>query len=50
MRETEPPVMKVSCWYRGASVECPLTEWGIICQKCGWNPEVEEKRKERMKI
>ena len=37
------------CVFRGACIECPVAEWGHRCNECGWNPEVEAKRKEKMK-
>lgn len=39
----------VPCTFRGACVECPETEFNSnLCKSCGWNPEVEAQRKERL--
>lgn len=46
----------VRCKYQGDDfdgVQCPRSERGKLCDKCGWNPAVEyariKKIKERMK-
>lgn len=33
------------CKFNG-NIDCV---WHVKCEKCGWNPEVEEKRKRKMK-
>lgn len=39
----------VPCTYRGACVECPKADFNSnLCEACGWNPEVEAKRKGRL--
>lgn len=35
------------CKYRRNGVECSL--WHRCCKECGWNPEVEQDRKEQMR-
>lgn len=38
----------VICEFRGTGVECPRSDYAAgKCDKCGWNPAVEEKRIER---
>lgn len=37
------------CLFRGPTIECPKEEFNTEkCDSCGWNPIVEQKRKEKM--
>lgn len=40
----------VPCKFRGTGIECPTSDFSSMrCENCGWNPDVEEKRIERLK-
>ena len=43
-RPTRPTVY--TCKYRKEGVEC--SKWNRNCKVCGWNPEVEKARKEKI--
>lgn len=39
----------IACKYRGASIECPKADFKAeLCCRCGWNPIIEQERKERL--